>query len=317
MDDVVTRREIDKRSNLLLGMRNGSVARPDDDTEPLSHNFNSPRPQEYLTDEEEKERRSKEMGRAIARLSAVCESRQTDLEWEGFPDLLTSLIRQQITNPAIHLLLQNQHIILRVRQIAESVSRTWLHGHVINTASPCQRSALASFLSPIYAHFENFLRTPGLQYLSHIQANGQYPVDMVWYKLHLFLTQNGFSIENVDAFKTHFETRWEDVFARADLGFLTDAAALARMVGADGHRPDLHQFSPHHRNAADQAVIRLAHADKVERNLAVAMSMQARLGEGVSPYLRRIYADPDMRNMVDPPGWLDTVEGRRKYGFIE
>ena len=315
MDDGVTASLNAFRQEVLRWINAGRLQRPADPTHPLYHFFQPDGTQGYLTDEAEMQRRSEDMERAMARLMPVGAPRRTDLEWEGFPDPLTKLIEKQITNPALHRDLIKRLIILRVRQIAESVSRTWLRGLVINVASPFQRTALASFLSPIYDHFEAYLRTEGLQFLSHIQPNGQYPVDMVWYKLHLFLVQNGFSIANVDAFKTHYETRWGDVFDPADLGFLTDNGVLTRMLGADGQSPESLQFSANHSKAADQAVMSLAYAKEVERNLALAMALHSRLGEGVSPYLQRILEERGLLAMVHPHGRLDTAEGRSRYGL--
>jgi hypothetical protein len=96
------------------------------------------------------------------------------------------------------------HVHLRIQEVAEALqaqARDDMAPHAlsqIDLTSPFQRECLAAFLAPIYARYEQHLRTRGMEHLQNLSS--VHELRYRWLLLHRFLVAHGFSVASVEGF---------------------------------------------------------------------------------------------------------------------
>jgi hypothetical protein len=151
-----------------------------------------------------------------------------------------------------------------------------------------QRHALAAFLRPIYQVYSIYLRSH--TEFSHL-FNRNFPVNQLWYNLHHYLIQHGFSEATVDRFIRETEERNELVPSR---NMTYSSRPQLKMEDYD---PEIRQFSERP-PPVEQAIFDHIATDERQRLTALGMASHPRLGPLASPLAKLLSMNADMRSLV-------------------
>lgn len=268
-------------------------------------------PPGHYPDEDEARRRQNEGFRIFqqqqAQRSALNARKQrppSEQPWTHANDTLSALISEQIltTDSRTYSTRQRDLVNIRIREIATALSDHLRRGIIpgvgamilpINLQNMLQRTALAAFLKPIYQEFSNYLHSEtSFSYLFCRRPHNEFLINQVWYNLHLYLTQHGFSIANVHRFIGDMEERNEPV----SLQHLSYDRVRSDLRAEDT-APEILQFSPNWPPVEQAIFDRMLKSDR-ERLTALATASHPRLGEHASPLAGLLSMGPDMRGMI-------------------
>jgi hypothetical protein len=226
------------------------------------------------------------------------------LEWVGFPDPLMRLFMPQFKMMAARGLESVQHtrnhVQLRIQEVAEALQRQAradipLVPHAlahIDLTKPDQRAALAAFLVPIYARYEQHLRTREMEHLQSLSSVNE--LRYRWLSLHRFLVARGFSEASVEEFILQ-----QEHLASSDQGMSRSPLQLAAREieqQASALDPALRQFRENY-EPVDRQILDGREAYENDMRTAMAMGQHQRLGAEASQ-LARGNLEAEVTNLI-------------------